>query len=313
LLVIAFCERFQPDAFAAATAIPPWCWLVAFMGIGSLGLAAANRWEWIIAGALLLLFLVFSVEQSRTLSRSAWDSVFNSTKGAQRRHLRVVTVNCNLGSRQAAGEVARFDPDIVLLQESPNERAVDELAHSMFGSSASTVWSPDCSILARGRLHPANGHDTTRDAKFVQATLTLVNGRMIEVVCFRLSPPVVRYDLWSPTCWTDHANVRRKHRQEAMAISNALSSVPNDRPIMIGGDCNAPGGDGALQVWSWRLQDAFDAAGRGWGATVLNVLPVLRFDQLWCTDHVQTVAVRSVKTQYSDHRLVVGDFGITQP
>ena len=79
---------------------------------------------------------------------------------------------------------------------------------------------------------------------------------------------------------------------------------------MIGGDCNAPAGDGALCAWSPRLHDAFSGAGRGWGATVLNALPVLRFDQLWCSEQLQPIAVWSVKTQHSDHRLVVGDFGI---
>src|SRR6185369_1839749 len=102
-----------------------------------------------------------------------------------------------------------------------------------------------------------------------------------------------------------------KHRAEATAISNGLSSVPKERPILMGGDCNAPSGDGALHVWFARLHDAFDVAGLGWGATVLNGLPVLRFDQLWCSDNLEAIAVWSVKTQYSDHRLVVGDFELT--
>ena len=41
LLGIALCEHFQPDAFAAVTAIPPWCWLIACVGLGSFGLKGA--------------------------------------------------------------------------------------------------------------------------------------------------------------------------------------------------------------------------------------------------------------------------------
>jgi endonuclease/exonuclease/phosphatase (EEP) superfamily protein YafD len=303
LLGIELCEPFQPDAFAAVTAIPPWCWLLACAGLGSLGFVGAARWERIVAGVLLLSFLICSVEQSRSLSRSAWYSLFTRRDS----HLRVVTINCDGGSRQAADEAARFEPDIVLLQESPNEQALHDMAQAMFGSAAGVVWSPDCSIVARGQLRPTN----VKEKKFVQATLTLVDGRTIEIVCLRLSPPIVRYDLWAPTCWTDHAEIRRKHRAEATAIANALSSVPNERPILIGGDCNAPSGDGALHVWFWRLHDAFSAAGLGWGSTVLNGIPVLRFDQLWCSDNLEAIAMWSVKAQYSDHRLVVGDFNIT--
>lgn len=89
---------------------------------------------------------------------------------------------------------------------------------------------------------------------------------------------------------------------------DSLAAVPSDRPIVLGGDCNAPAGDGALQVWSTRLNDAFDKAGVGWGNTVLNGFPVLRFDQLWSSPGLFPTEVRSVCTEHSDHRLVVGDF-----
>ena len=304
LLGIALCEHFQPDAFTAVTAIPPWCWLIVCVVLGSIGLKGTTRWERVVAGVLVLSFVIGSVEQSHSLSRSAWYSLFKRGEVERRSHLRVVTINCNVGSRQAVEEAAQFDPDIILLQESPNEQAVHDIAQSMFGSEAGVVWSTDCSIVARGQLQPKSG----KENHFVQATFTLVDGRTIEVICLRLSPPIVRYDLWAPSCWTNHAEIRRKHRAEATVISNALSSVPNERPILIGGDCNSPSGDGALDVWHPRLHDAFITSGRGWGETVLNGRPVLRFDQLWCSENLEAIAVWSVKTHHSDHRLVVGDF-----
>jgi hypothetical protein len=200
--------------------------------------------------------------------------------------------------------VLRFSPDVVFLQESPNEQAVQELGLSLFGSAAGFVWTPDCTIIARGQLQPGNA----AARNFVQATLKLVNGQTVELICFRLSPPLVRYDLWSPGCWLEHATIRRKHRQEATNILNALSPVPLQRPVLIGGDCNSPAGDGALRAWNPRLHDSFGIAGRGWGATVLNVFPVLRFDQLWCNDEVEPTKVWSMQSQHSDHRLVVGNF-----
>jgi endonuclease/exonuclease/phosphatase (EEP) superfamily protein YafD len=261
-----------------------------------------------VAGVLLLFFVGFSVEQSHSLSRAVWYSLFRSREEGHRSCVRVVTINCNVGSRQAADESTQFDPDIVLLQESPNEQVVRDIGESLFDSEASIVWSADCSIVARGKLVPTN----QKDKLFVQATLTLADGRTIEVICFRLSAPLVRYDLWAPSCWTNHTEMRRKHRTEATAVMDALTCVPRDRPLLIGGDCNAPAGDGALNVWSQRLHDAFASVGLGWGGTVLNALPALRFDQLWCSDNVTPIAVWAMKTQYSDHRLVVGDFEVAQ-
>src|SRR4029079_10711252 len=64
LLGVAFCEWCQSDAFAAVTAIPPWCWLIACVVIANLGMASARRWERITAAAIFLAFLAISVEQS---------------------------------------------------------------------------------------------------------------------------------------------------------------------------------------------------------------------------------------------------------
>ena len=77
---------------------------------------------------------------------------------------------------------------------------------------------------------------------------------------------------------------------------------------MVGGDCNAPAGDGALQEWASVIQDAFGPAGRGWGATVLNRMPAQRFDQVWSTATLTPRRVTAMQSSYSDHRIVVADF-----
>jgi vancomycin resistance protein VanJ len=309
LLGIALCEWLQLDSLVAVTAIPPWCWLAACMAIGGLGFSSATRWDRVASGAIAFAFLAFFVEQTWSLGRSARNLLVGGAQDNLQPRLRVVTINCNAGSQSAAREVLRFNPDVVFLQESPNEEAVRDLAETLFGSAASHVWSPDCTVIARGKLEPTNA----KARHFVQATLTFIDGQVVEVMYLRLSPPVVRYDLWAPACWSEHAAARRKHCQEAMDIWQALSSVPNERAILIGGDCNAPAGDGALQTWAFRLRDAFGTAGRGWGATVLNGSPVLRFDQLWCSIEIKPRAIWSARTEHSDHRLVVGDFAIPSP
>ncbi len=303
LVADAVVERWQFDGLSAATAIPPWCWLIATLLLGVLGWSGAPRWEKRALVVAALLFAATTVEQTRSLGRLAWRTVGRSAPAPASR-LRVATLNCDVASVAAAGEVRPLRPDIVLLQESPNAEALRRLANDLFGDEGSVVWSPDCAIVARGQLRQV----ATPHSHFVQATLALSNGGEVEVVCLRLAPPVVRYDLWSPSAWREHAGLRKKHRQQALAIAESLAAVPSDRPIVLGGDCNAPAGDGALQVWSPRLNDAFDKAGVGWGNTVLNGFPVLRFDQLWSSPGLFPTEVRSARTEHSDHRLVVGDF-----
>jgi endonuclease/exonuclease/phosphatase (EEP) superfamily protein YafD len=261
-----------------------------------------------LAATIAVVIAVISVEQAHSVARLLWTSASNRATSESGTVLRVVTVNCAGGSIAAAKEAADLAPEILLLQESPSEAAVQELARTLFGVDAAIVWSADCTILARGELiaHTHGSHH------FSQATLRTPSGRSVEIVCVRLSPPAVRFDLWNPACWREHSALRQAHRNEAAAIAAALENVPGQVPILLGGDDNAPSRDGALDTWSPRLHDAFRSAGLGWGGTVLNASPALRFDQLWRSHHFRPLAVWSVKSAHSDHRLVVGDFCIDE-
>ena len=187
-------------------------------------------------------FTGLAVEQSFSVPRSVYASIFRPRENVDAVRLRVATINCNSGDPSAVREAFAQDPDIVFLQESPNEQAIQELAQSQFGDAGSYAWSADCTIIARGRLQATGAHRR----HFMQATLTTPGGKQVEVASVRLSPPLVRYDLWNRACWSEHARIRRVHRDEATALAKALSTVPASRPIVIAGDCNAPAGDGAF-------------------------------------------------------------------
>ena len=303
LVTVGICQQWQPDGMAAITAIPPWCWLSALTLFAIPALWNASGWQRLAMFLLAIAFLLVCVEQTSSLSRSIRDAM-QGEPAAPAEAIRIATINCNVGSKQAAAEVAAFKPNVVLLQESPDRAATEALAESLFGQDASATWSSDCSILVRGELQPA----LRQGRHFVQATWTPPGGRSVEILCLRLAPPPVRYDLWSPACWREHAAERRNHRQQIQEIAAALAAVPAGRPILLGGDFNAPAGDGALFELSPRLHDAFDRAGRGRGATVLNRVPVLRFDQLWCSEQLVPQRIRAVASKGSDHRLVAGEF-----
>lgn len=303
LAAAAICHFLQPDDWAAVTAIPLWCWVLACVILSMLGTPFASRRVRAVNDLVIGVVLLVGVEQTYSLSRWAWRSALGSPEVAAGERLRVVTINCSGGSRQAAAEAKVHQPDVVLLQESPSEEQIQSLAAELFGEQGSVAWSRDCSILARGALS-----EVDRQAHHTQALLTLPDGRQVALFCLRLSPPVVRYDLWNKSCWIEHTDQRLVHRQEADAIAAALAAVPTDGAIVLGGDCNVPAGDGALESWQPEVRDAFAVAGIGWGCTVLNRVPVLRFDQLWCSQLVEPVSVIAAKSQFSDHRLVVGEF-----
>ena len=129
----------------------------------------------------------------------------------------------------------------------------------------------------------------------------------IEVVSLRLSPVPLRFDFWSADCWLAMTQLRATHRSEIAELLTALSAVAADRPCIIGGDFNTPAGDDSLSQLSLTHRDAFDEAGIGWGNTIVNGITVHRIDQIWINRHFRASRVQAVRSQHSDHALVVGD------
>ncbi len=90
-------------------------------------------------------------------------------------------------------------------------------------------------------------------------------------------------------------------------LAGFLNGAAPDGPLLVGGDFNAPAGDAIYRLLRPRLRDAFAVAGRGWGNTALNDIPVSRIDQVWASDAFRPTAVTARRTAYSDHRMVVAD------
>lgn len=294
--------RWQPDLLAALSLIPAWCWLMA--GVLALILARSLRpRRWLVAMALLwLVYLAACVEESQSLARSVRSRVIapkDVEAGSLR--LRVVSLNCAGGSFRTAREAAELNPDLVLFQESPGRADLERLAVEMFGNSHGVLWSPDTSIIARWPIQPADVRD-----HFVEGLVQLPSGVQLRVVSLRLAPPVVRYDLWSPACWREQTAKRHQHAKQIDQLLEALIDDIEDVAIL-GGDFNAAQHD--RSTWPLRefAQDTFDVAGRGWGNTVLNTIPVLRFDQIWAGGRCQATATWAVRSEQSDHRLAVSD------
>ncbi len=308
-LVLAICHWLQPDWLAALTLVPVWFWLLPACLLVRLGF---ERKHWRSAAAVLLLWLGFVIAWDEGLRSLAWIGRRPTAQwvAARRegRAVRVVSLNCGLGSApSAAAEVVRYDPDIVLLQESPGQEEVERLARELFGSNGGVVWSYDTSILARGRVVPPAGF---RPSHFVRATVTLPSGFEVDVVSLRLSPPVTDLTFWTPGFWRSHWENRVRHRDEIQEVMDSLKDCPESAHLIVGGDFNAPAGDGALTPLHGRLHDSFREAGRGWANTGTNDSPLFRVDQIWTSGRLHAEAVTARSTVHSDHRIVVCDLVI---
>ncbi len=302
---VALCYWFQPDGLAALTLVPIWFWLVPALVLARLGYERSRR---ALVGAVLLSWLLVVVVgdgelqhlvRFRRPSSEAWSAARRQGKA-----MRVVTLNCRMGNAAAAAEVADYDPDIVLLQESPGREQVEQLARELFGSEGEFLRSADTSILARGRVAAIPNPQAIH---FVHAEVALANGLEAEVVCLRLNPPISRVDFWSPGFWRDHRDNRIRHRRELRAVMKSLRSRDETSPVIVGGDFNAPAGDGAFEPLAPRLHDTFREGGQGWGKTGTNEFPLFRVDQIWASRNLRAETVMARKTKHSDHRLVVCD------
>jgi endonuclease/exonuclease/phosphatase (EEP) superfamily protein YafD len=321
-LCIALWAVYQrrPDAAAAVTVLPPWVWVLPGLALVVLGRrAGAGRRSPSARGrlrrataALLLLwgaYLAMESEEWPALLRAApWRARGGAVgeKGHAGRGLRrVISLNCAGGDAELAAEVAVYHPDVVFLQESPGRREVEALARRLFPGPRGVLCGPDASMLARGRLTPRALPPGER-VTFVQARAEL-EGVEAELISLRLMPALARYDLWAPECWRAQQENRGLRRAQLAVIARRVAAASRDRPVILGGDFNAPAGDAVVRLLQPRLHDAFTEGGLGWGCTFLNDFPVIRIDQLWIERSVQTRRIVARQTRGGDHRMVIAD------
>lgn len=302
LALCAFAFAVRPIPLAAITVLPVWAW--AFPGVWLALMGGRARKRHVIALCLLwLIYLAVLAEEPRSLVRLAW---VRPTRHAEPGVIRVVSLNCAVANRLAAYEAARFQPDIVLYQESPGSRDLAEVARVVFGRDGVFTGTFGCAIVARGSLLPDS---QPNPAEFVlkRARIRLKSGSVVEAASLRLNPAVTRLDYWNPACWKAHAANRRASAAQARLVADYAASVPRDIPLILGGDFNVPQNDSTLRVLDRVAPDAFRRAGAGWGNTFLGSFPVLRIDQVRASRHFLPVRVFAARAENSDHRMVVCD------
>jgi vancomycin resistance protein VanJ len=302
----------RSGAWEAATLFPCLAWATVGLLLLGFGWDRRHRPAGIIALLLWTGFLAAFAEEPRSLLRHAQRPTPEWAAARRRgKALRVVSLNCFLGKPEAAAEAGALDPDVVLLQETPGEQAVRDLARRWFGAEAAVVYPPapqfaDSCIIARGHLLP--GSATTVRGYAALAGLRLSSGAEVEVVGLHLHPnPQPRLDLWSRRCWRVQREGHASRQRQLAAVARALGDPAAHGPLILGGDFNEPAGDLAFAALLPGLRDAFGTAGTGWGDTWYNHLPLTRIDQVWVSRHFRPAAVFARQTVHSDHRMVVCD------
>ena len=302
-LVILLSYWFRFDCCTAVTVYPPWCWFVFGWLLLLPELTRGSRRVGVATCALWLTFGASFFDSPMSLLRSF------SAPPESKETLRVVTLNCH-SKATAAQEVASLNPDIVLLQESPGPQAVTEMADECFGEDGAVLWSSDTSIVARGDLRPISAKRSA-SSPYVSASLQLPGSeKTVEVICVRLLPCPVRLDLWSPQCWRVYSKNKMRRRDQMEQVAKQVEAKPSHARIC-GGDFNAPPRDAVFRLLTPTMTDAFPVAGRGWGRTFMNEMPVIRIDQVWVSKHFEVVDVVAKSTKNSDHRMVVCDLILT--
>lgn len=311
VLAVIFIHVFlaRPDWATAMTVIPAWAWLFWMIPAIPLCIGVAAR----PARVAVLLWLVFAFmfieEPGDVLEGWLRKGPVDAREGLV--PYRIVTHNCR-AHPGVLEQIAELKPDIVMLQEAPPLRRVEEFALNLYGESAQVAWNFDTCLITGNRLSDVK--TTYASRRFLTRALVDFPGlEQVEVVTLRLSRNQKLWKLWKPSVWREQVASRERQLSQMGTILENASYLKEGRPLIMAGDFNVPQGDGVLEAIEPYLTDAFAEIGRGLGNTFPNDAPLVRIDQVWVSQHFTLVDAFVVPSKASDHRILVVDTMVPDP
>jgi endonuclease/exonuclease/phosphatase (EEP) superfamily protein YafD len=307
-LLVAACYALRPPAMVAATIFPVWSWLLPGLALVVLSYSRKHwRRTLLLVGAWMAVMLIFAEEPWALVTRfRQWpDAAWYQAK-ARGDGLRVVSANCAGGNADVVREALAYEPDVLLLQESPTEPALAEAVAEHLNYRF--FWGPDCSIAVHGearRVAPPMGRRTA--VTIVDAD---IGRHTIRVIDTHVLLPYCGTDLWRPDAWRSAREAHRSRARQMAELTACMGSTPEGRPLIVGGDFNTPAGDDLFRALKPRLRDSFRDRSIGFGNTIVNDCPLSRIDQIWVSRDLRVYAVVTRRTQHSDHRLVIADLAV---
>ncbi|MGK0187647.1 MAG: hypothetical protein ACI9R3_003435, partial [Verrucomicrobiales bacterium] len=207
---------------SALTVIPFWayCGVALLLSAGSIfllrnGLSVAAFLIW-------LATLVSCPDEIKGVARF-WSTApelgvparVQTVDGRSIQPLRVVTLNCKKRDHRNLEIIKQWQPDIVLIQESPYHTHLTNLVAELYGKEGGAMLMPswDCAIVARGKI-------TKRQTPhyFTQAKVELASGRSVEIVSLHLHGAVTSLSLQHKKTWEIHTKSRQTRLAEMSKI-----------------------------------------------------------------------------------------------
>ena len=300
----------RPDAWLALTVFPVWVWtfppvvLVLIIGLFS------GRHFFLVSLPFLLVTYIASDTPDAFL-REITHRTPPTVRLPGDQSLRIISHNCH-HFPSALLALKRYEPDIVLIQETLTVKELDEVRVQLFGEAGFSLKGSDISILSKYPLTQISLEN--KHQRFGMAATTLIptqNGtESILLAPIHLYSPPFRYELWQSDCWQSYTQHRIAQREQFNAILNSLPEFDAADNVIIGGDFNAVAGDGIFELMPEFMQESFREVGVGWGSTFPSNFPVVRIDQLWTTPRLKPMRCHTVDSHSSDHRVVIVDYEI---
>ena len=310
-LLTVYCFARQPDRFAAFTVLPIWVW-------GGLGLFLCCTAFYVLRAPLSLAMtavwavtLLVGADEARVLANLGKQAPRpgRAVSSDGREVIRVVTMNCAVFDHgDPAADIAAWEPDIVLIQDAfPHQ--VKHIADTLYGGHGDYRARATNGVVTRWKIEREVRNPTQRNQ---QVTISTGDGIRIEVVNVHLQSAATNLRFWDRAAWRDHRINRSLRRSELAIVQQVLEQTTNfpHTPTIFGGDFNAPANDIVHRQLGRDFEDAFAAAGSGWGDTFQRRFPILRIDVIHATRHFEPVRARAITSRHSDHRMVVADFVI---
>lgn len=268
-----------------------------------------------LAAALVLLFplLGFAVP--------GW-----SKADPARPKLRLLSYNVNSGYADYDAVVAAIEPhspDLVFIQEIFDNAEGEHLMSLLRARYAHVERSGQFAVASRHplseRVEPERiPHDgKERSARFVRYLVDTPLGRIAAFNVHPVSPRSgflkLRRSGWRGLLSGASGTLESDGRLRATQIARLGEMARRERhPVVIAGDTNLPGLSPSLAELS-DFDDAFEAAGWGFGYTYPAGMPWMRIDRIFTSPALCAVHFEVGSTTASDHLYVVADIQRCEP
>ena len=205
------------------------------------------------------------------------------------------------GNPDAISALRRYEPDIVLLQESSGPNNLWPGYH--------WIGSFDPGTLSRFPIKQLPTKKIGRWQEPQLLKLTLASGRKVLLCNVRLMLPGCVLQMVTPFDENPILNhrIRVEQYQRLAEIINETSSNMGIKSVILCGDFNVPANVRSLGPIRNILEDPWKTAGVGWGGTAPEFFPLVRIDQCWISKDISATRIEVLDVKGSDHRPILVD------